>query len=56
MNVVRDSPVPANSAITEMVVTCAVTAPATASAEYQVRNSRSTNVCTVKDMCARISG
>ena len=33
-----------------------VTAPATASAEYQVRNRRSTKVCTVKLICPRMSG
>ena len=33
-----------------------VTAPATASGEYQVRNSRSTKVWTVKRIWPRISG
>jgi hypothetical protein len=56
MKVVRYSPVPEKSAITASVVKRPVTAPATASAEYQVRNKRSTKVCTVKDMWARISG
>jgi hypothetical protein len=32
------------------------TAPATASVEYQVRNSRSRKVWSVNDICARMSG
>ncbi len=56
MKVVRYSPVPEKSDITARVKKSPVTAPATASAEYQVRNSRSTKVWTVKDMWARISG
>ena len=44
-NVVRYSPVPVNSAITAQTANSPVTAPATASAEYQVRNRRSTKVC-----------
>ena len=56
MNVVRYSPVPEKSVTTASVVKRPVTAPATASAEYQVRKMRSTNVWRVNDMCARMSG
>ena len=47
---------PVKSAIRDQTVKRLVTAPATASAEYQVRNSRSTKVWIVKDMWPRISG
>ena len=44
------------SAISDQVVKSPVTAPATASGPYQVRNRRSTNTWTVNDIWLRISG
>ena len=55
-NVVRYSPVPVKSAMTDHTAKSPVTAPATASGEYQVRKSRSTKVWTVNDRWPRISG
>ena len=55
-NVVVYSPAPMQRPITAHTVNSAVTAPATASAEYQVRNSRSTKTWMVKDIWLRISG
>ena len=54
--VVRYSPVPVKSAITDHTAKRPVTAPAMASAEYQVRKSRSTNVWIVNDRWLRMSG
>ena len=56
MKVVRYSPVPVKSAMSVQMVKIPVTAPATASVEYQVRKSRSTKVWMVNDICARMSG
>ena len=55
-NVVRYSPVPVKRATIAHTANSPVTAPATASAEYQVRNRRSTKVWSVNDRCPRISG
>ena len=55
-NVVRYSPVPRNTPTTDQVAMRPITAPATASREYQVRNRRSTKTWTVKDIWLRISG
>ena len=56
MKVVRNSPVPVKSAMSDQTAKSPVTAPATASAEYQVRKSRLTKVWIVKDRWPRISG
>ena len=56
MKVVAYSPVPMHRPITAHTTNSPVTAPATASAEYQVRNRRSTNTWMVKDIWLRISG
>src|SRR5262245_25740033 len=55
-NVVTYSPTAVNKPITAQVMNMPVAAPATASGEYQVRNTRSTNVWIVNDMWLRISG
>ena len=54
--VVRYSPVPVKSAMIAHTAKSPVTAPATASGEYQVRNSRSTKVWIVNDRWPRMSG
>ena len=54
--VVRYPAVPWKSAISDQVVKSPVTAPATASGPYQVRNSRSRKTWTVKTMWLRMSG
>ena len=55
-NVVRYSPVPRNKLMSTQTVKSDVTAPATASGEYQVSNKRSTKVWSVKLMWPRMSG
>src|SRR5262245_4395340 len=54
--VVTYSPTAVKSPITAQVMNIPVAAPATASGEYQVRNTRSTKVGIVNDMWLRISG
>ena len=54
--VVRYSPVPVNRATMDHTANSPVTAPATASGEYQVRKSRSTKVWIVNERWARMSG
>ena len=55
-NVVRYSPVPVNSATIDHTANSPVTAPATASGEYQVRKRRSTKVWMVNERWARMRG